>query len=113
MNTRRVVALLALLELAIAVYLEIERARGRSVACPIGGGGCETVQKSRYSHLAGVPTDLMSDDLGLSERKLPSALSAAIIAAAQESATATSSVPAGGAAVDGSGDRSRTMAEQP
>jgi len=58
-NTRRVVALLALLELAIAVYLEIERARGRSVACPIGGGGCETVQKSRYSHLAGVPLPIL------------------------------------------------------
>lgn len=59
MNTRRVVAVLAVIELAIAVYLEIERARGRTVACPIGGGGCETVQKSRYSHLAGVPLPVL------------------------------------------------------
>jgi uncharacterized membrane protein len=58
-NTRRLVAVLALLELAIAVYLEIERARGSSVACPIGGGGCETVQKSRYSELAGVPLPVL------------------------------------------------------
>ena len=55
MTMRRVSALLAVLELAIAVYLEIERARGGSVACPIGGGGCETVQHSSYSKLLGVP----------------------------------------------------------
>ena len=54
-STRRLAALLALLELAIAVYLEVERARGRSVACPIGGGGCEKVQESSYSELAGRP----------------------------------------------------------
>jgi uncharacterized membrane protein len=51
--------MLALLELAIAVYLEVERARGRSVACPIGGGGCETVQQSSYSKLAGVPLPIL------------------------------------------------------
>jgi uncharacterized membrane protein len=58
-STRRLAALLALLELAVAAYLEIERARGRSVACPIGGGGCETVQQSRYSHLAGIPLPVL------------------------------------------------------
>jgi uncharacterized membrane protein len=58
-STRRLAALLAILELAIAVYLEIERARGRSVACPIGGGGCEKVQESRYSELAGVPLPIL------------------------------------------------------
>jgi uncharacterized membrane protein len=58
-SARRLAALLALVELAIAVYLEIERARGGSVACPIGGGGCETVQQSRYSELAGVPLPLL------------------------------------------------------
>jgi uncharacterized membrane protein len=56
---RRLAALLALLELGIAVYLEIERARGRSVACPIGGGGCEKVQESRYSELAGIPLPIL------------------------------------------------------
>jgi uncharacterized membrane protein len=54
-----VAALLALLELIVAAYLEFERARGRAVACPIGGGGCETVQHSRYSTLAGVPLPLL------------------------------------------------------
>jgi len=58
-SARRLAALLALLELAIAIYLEIERARGRSVACPIGGGGCEKVQESRYSELAGVPLPIL------------------------------------------------------
>jgi uncharacterized membrane protein len=58
-STRRLAALLALLELIVAAYLEIERARGRNVACPIGGGGCETVQHSRYSKLAGVPLPLL------------------------------------------------------
>ena len=58
MMARRVAALLALLELIVAAYLEIERARGRAVACPIGGG-CETVQHSRYSTLAGVPLPLL------------------------------------------------------
>ena len=59
MSTRRLAALLALLELVVAAYLEIERARGRSVACPIGGGGCETVQQSRYSRLAGIPLPVL------------------------------------------------------
>jgi uncharacterized membrane protein len=58
-SARRLAAVLALLELIVAAYLEIERARGRSVACPIGGGGCETVQHSRYSKLAGVPLPLL------------------------------------------------------
>ena len=64
-STRRLAAVLALLELVVAAYLEIERARGRSVACPIGGGGCETVQHSRYSKLAGVPLPV----LGLRRRR--------------------------------------------
>jgi uncharacterized membrane protein len=58
-STRRLAALLALLELCVAAYLEIERARGRAVACPLGGGGCETVQQSRYSHLAGIPLPVL------------------------------------------------------
>jgi uncharacterized membrane protein len=58
-SERRLAAVLALLELIVAAYLEIERARGRSVACPIGGGGCETVQHSRYSKLAGIPLPLL------------------------------------------------------
>ncbi len=59
MSARRIAAVLAVLELAVAIYLEVERARGRSVACPIGGGGCETVQQSSYSKLAGVPLPIL------------------------------------------------------
>ena len=59
MSTRRLAALLALLELAIAVYLEVERARGSAVSCPIGGGGCEKVQESSYSELAGIPLPIL------------------------------------------------------
>ncbi len=59
MSARRLAALLAVLELAIAIYLEYQRARGHSVACPIGGGGCETVQESRYSELAGIPLPIL------------------------------------------------------
>ena len=59
MSTRRLAALLAVLELAVALYLEVERARGRAVACPIGGGGCETVQQSSYSKLAGIPLPIL------------------------------------------------------
>jgi uncharacterized membrane protein len=58
-SARRLAALLALVELAIAIYLEVERARGRSVACPIGGGGCQKVQESRYSELAGIPLPIL------------------------------------------------------
>jgi uncharacterized membrane protein len=58
-SARRLAAVLALLELIVAAYLEFERVRGRTVACPIGGGGCETVQHSRYSTLAGVPLPLL------------------------------------------------------
>jgi uncharacterized membrane protein len=59
MSARRLAALLAVLELAVAIYLEVERARGRAPACPIGGGGCETVQASSYSKLAGVPLAIL------------------------------------------------------
>ena len=59
MSTRRLAALLALLELVIAVYLEVERARGSAVSCPIGGGGCVKVQESSYSELAGIPLPIL------------------------------------------------------
>ena len=46
---------LALAGIAIAGYLSWERLSGGTVACPIGGGGCKTVQESSYSELAGIP----------------------------------------------------------
>jgi uncharacterized membrane protein len=56
---RVAVAVLALAGLAIAGYLTWARYAHESVACPIGGGGCETVQESRYAELAGIPVALL------------------------------------------------------
>ncbi len=47
-------AVVAVAGLAVATYLTVERARGRAPSC-IVGGGCATVQASRYSELAGIP----------------------------------------------------------
>jgi uncharacterized membrane protein len=51
---RRWLAVVALAGLAVALYLTVDRAAGHAPACPIGGG-CETVQASRYAEVAGVP----------------------------------------------------------
>jgi uncharacterized membrane protein len=56
---RVAVAVLALAGLAIAGYLTWARYAHGSVACPIGGGGCETVQESSYAELAGIPVALL------------------------------------------------------
>jgi uncharacterized membrane protein len=56
---RVAVAVLALAGVAIAGYLTWARYAHESVACPIGGGGCETVQQSSYSELVGVPVALL------------------------------------------------------
>ena len=56
---RLAVAALALAGLGIAGYLTWARYAHESVACPIGGGGCETVQESSYSELAGIPVALL------------------------------------------------------
>lgn len=58
MRDRLVVAALAIVALAIGVYLSYERSRGRAPVCPIGGG-CATVQASRYAQLAGVPVSTL------------------------------------------------------
>jgi uncharacterized membrane protein len=49
------VGALAVVGIAIAGYLSWARAAGETLACPVSGGGCETVQQSSYSELAGVP----------------------------------------------------------
>ncbi len=56
---RRSVAVLAVAGLAIAGYLTWARYAHESVSCPIGGGGCETVQESSYAELAGIPVALL------------------------------------------------------
>jgi uncharacterized membrane protein len=58
-RSRLAVAALALVGLGIAGYLTWARYAVASVACPIGGGGCETVQESSYSELVGVPVALL------------------------------------------------------
>jgi uncharacterized membrane protein len=52
---RRAMLVLAALGFGIAAYLTYVHYRGIKVACLAGGGGCETVQASTYSKLAGVP----------------------------------------------------------
>jgi uncharacterized membrane protein len=52
---RRVEAGLAVIAFLIAGYLTYERHQGQNAACPIGGGGCETVAHSSYSKFGGVP----------------------------------------------------------
>jgi len=59
MRGRVAVRVLALVALGIGLYLSIERERGGAVACPVAGHGCETVQHSAYSTLAGVPVSTL------------------------------------------------------
>jgi uncharacterized membrane protein len=50
---------LAVLGLAVAAYLTYVHYRGIKVLCLSSGGGCETVQASRYAKLGGVPVALL------------------------------------------------------
>jgi uncharacterized membrane protein len=49
---------LTLLGLAVASYLTVAHYSGTTTICPLHGG-CETVQHSKYSTLAGVPVALI------------------------------------------------------
>ena len=51
---RRVSGALALIGLAVATYIAIADAGGGAPTCLAGGGGCETVASSSYSHLLGI-----------------------------------------------------------
>jgi uncharacterized membrane protein len=53
-NLRRAAALLSLLGIGVATYIAIADSGGGAPVCLAGGGGCETVAASSYSHLAGV-----------------------------------------------------------
>src|SRR5262249_31322427 len=59
MRLRTLEIALAVAALLIAAFLTWERARGRSAPCPIGGGGCETVARSHWSELAGIPVSAL------------------------------------------------------
>lgn len=47
-------AALAMLGIGVATYITIADSGGGAPACLAGGGGCETVASSSYSHLFGV-----------------------------------------------------------
>ena len=56
---RAVEAALALAGVGIAGYLTYTHYAHTTIACPIAGGGCETVQESSYAELAGIPVALL------------------------------------------------------
>jgi uncharacterized membrane protein len=51
---RRTSGLVAVIGLGVATYIAIADAGGGAPTCLAGGGGCETVANSSYSHLAGI-----------------------------------------------------------
>lgn len=57
-RARAAVAIAALLGLGIAAYLTYVHYRGLAPVC-LSGGGCETVQSSRYAEVAGVPVAVL------------------------------------------------------
>jgi uncharacterized membrane protein len=56
---RAVVGVLALVGAGIAAYLTYARYSGEALYCVAGGGGCETVQRSHYAELAGIPVAVL------------------------------------------------------
>jgi uncharacterized membrane protein len=53
-NLRIASAILALIGIGVATYIAIAESGGGAPKCIAGGGGCETVAQSKYSHLAGI-----------------------------------------------------------
>jgi len=56
---RRTLIAMAVLGVGLASYLTYIHYAGIKPLCGRGGGSCELVQTSRYSHLAGVPVALL------------------------------------------------------
>jgi uncharacterized membrane protein len=54
---RAAIAALAVVGAGIAAYLTYTRYSGAPIAC--GAGGCETVQRSRYAELGGIPVAVL------------------------------------------------------
>jgi uncharacterized membrane protein len=54
-SVRIVLAVLAVTGLCMSAYLTWVHLRGVAPVCLAGGGGCETVQSSRYAEILGVP----------------------------------------------------------
>lgn len=51
---QRIALLIALIGIGVATYITIADSSGGAPACLAGGGGCETVASSSYSHIAGI-----------------------------------------------------------
>ena len=51
---RIAIAIIAAVGIGVATYIFIADSTAGSPACLVGGGGCETVAKSSYSHIAGI-----------------------------------------------------------
>jgi uncharacterized membrane protein len=51
---RKVATFVAVFGIGVATYITIADSGGGAPACLAGGGGCETVANSSYSHLLGV-----------------------------------------------------------
>lgn len=51
---RSIAAFVATIGIGVATYITIADSSGGSPVCLAGGGGCETVANSSYSHLLGV-----------------------------------------------------------
>jgi uncharacterized membrane protein len=58
LRLRVAIGLFALAGAAVAAYLVYTRYSGARIACQIGGG-CETVQQSKYAELGGVPVAVL------------------------------------------------------
>jgi uncharacterized membrane protein len=56
---RIAIVVVCLLGIGVAGYLTYIHYAGLKVVCLSGGGGCETVQASRYAKLAGIPVALL------------------------------------------------------
>lgn len=53
-NLRRAIAFVAAVGIGVATYITIVESGGGSPVCVAGGGGCQTVAESEYSHIAGI-----------------------------------------------------------
>ena len=51
---RTAIAFVSVLGFCVATYILISDSTSGAPACLAGGGGCETVAKSSYSHIAGI-----------------------------------------------------------
>ena len=53
-NLRMAIAFIAAIGIGVATYIFIADSTAGAPTCLAGGGGCETVAKSSYSHIAGI-----------------------------------------------------------